>query len=86
MANDEHLNDIVRIPPAKLYPPDKNRLIPWIEFNNEPGDYSWRRYRVLPIEGYNTRYPSETPLRVRLKEEDLIITRTYDHINPNIRG
>lgn len=83
---DEHGNDVLRIPPEYGYPPNLNQIIEWIDYSFEPGDYSWRRYRVEPQEGYNTRYPSEFPQRVRLNEEDLIITRTYDHINPEIRG
>ena len=82
----ERANDVVRQKPELLYPPNKNRIIEWIDYSFTPEDYSWRRYRVEPQEGYNTRYPSEFPQRVRLNEEDLIITRNYDHINPEIRG
>jgi hypothetical protein len=83
---EEYRNDMLRIPQEYNYPPDKNRIIQWIDYSFEPSDYSWRRYKVEPQEGYNTRYPSTVPMRVRLNEEDLIITRTYDHINPNNRG
>lgn len=83
---EEYRNDMLRISPEYRYPADKNRIIQWIDYSFEPRDYSWRRYKVEPQEGYNTRYPSEVPMRVRLNEEDLIITRTYDHINENIRG
>lgn len=83
---DEYRNDMLRQESKFLYPADKNRIIQWIDYSFEPHDYSWRRYKVEPQEGYNTRYPSEVPMRVRLNEEDPIISRTYDHINPNIRG
>lgn len=83
---EEYRNDMLRIPSQFQYPPDKNRIIEWIDYSFEPSDYSWRRYRVEPQEGYNSRYPSETPLKVRLNVEDVVISRTYDHINPNIRG